>query len=111
MQQEKVTHQTRPPMRAATRIFSPNTHEKKATDTQVGGVHYKDMAIQPAEYIHKNRLGYLEGLNIKYVSRHRTKGGADDLRKAIHVLELLLQLEYGETAHEGSDSVKQRNRT
>ena len=52
------------------------------------------MQIQPVEYITQNRLGFLEGTVVKYVSRHRAKGGAQDLRKAIHALELLLLIEY-----------------
>ena len=69
---------------------------KKALDTQVGGGHYKDLAIQPVEYNHANGLGYLEGNVVKYVTRHRSKNGAQDIRKAIHYLELILQLEYAD---------------
>lgn len=64
--------------------------------TQVGGDHYKTLAIQPVEYITKNGLGYTEGCVIKYVTRHKAKGGAEDIKKAIHFLNLLLELEYGE---------------
>lgn len=67
-----------------------------ALDIQSGGHHYKDMAIQPIEYIYGNGLGYLEGNVIKYVSRHDRKNGAEDIKKAIHYLELILELEYGE---------------
>src|SRR6202142_2370245 len=51
--------------------------------SQIGGTHYKDVAIQPFEYIHKNNICYLEG-TIKYVSRWRTRGGIQDLEKAVH---------------------------
>lgn len=61
--------------------------------TQVGGNHYKDMKIQPVEYIHANGIGYFEGNVIKYVSRWRQKGGVADLNKAKHFLELLIELE------------------
>lgn len=61
-----------------------------AHDTQVGGGHYKDMKIQPYEYIMANNIPYLEANVIKYVSRHRKKGREQDIRKAIHNLELLL---------------------
>jgi len=57
---------------------------------QVGGDHYKDMAIQPIEYILANGLGYGEGAVIKYVSRWRKKGGIEDLKKARHFLDLLI---------------------
>ncbi len=55
-----------------------------ALDKQVGGEHYKDMFIQPVQYIHANALGYFEGNVIKYVSRWRKKNGVADLEKAQH---------------------------
>ena len=67
----------------------------KALDEQVGGSHYKNMKIQPVEFIHANGIPYLEGNVIKYVTRHRQKNGLEDLKKAIHYLKLLIQLEYG----------------
>ena len=66
-----------------------------ALDVQVGGSHYKDCAIQPIEYIHANKLGFAEGNVVKYITRHRQKHGADDVRKVIHYCQLLLELEYG----------------
>lgn len=65
--------------------------------TQVGGDHYKKMAIQPTEYIISNNLTFPEGCVIKYISRHKVKGGADDVRKAIHFCQLLLKHVYGTT--------------
>ena len=65
-----------------------------AFDKQVSGNHYKDKGIQPIVYIHANNLGFCEGNVIKYVTRHKEKNGAADIRKAIHYLELLLELEY-----------------
>jgi hypothetical protein len=62
--------------------------------TQEGGTHYKGMSIQPAEFIHANNIPYLEANVIKYVCRHREKGGIDDLRKAQHYIELLIHFEY-----------------
>lgn len=64
-----------------------------AFDTQVGGAHYKTMLIQPAEFVHRNGIGFMEGSVIKYVSRWRAKGGIDDLRKARHFLDLLIEME------------------
>jgi len=64
-----------------------------ALDTQVGGDHYAQMAIQPVEYITANRLGYCEGSVVKYVSRYRDKGGLEDLKKAKHFLEILIERE------------------
>lgn len=69
----------------------PSTRSARAT--QVGGNHYKRFAIQPVEYIHANRIGYFEGNVIKYVTRWRDKGGLDDLRKARHYIDLLIELE------------------
>lgn len=66
-----------------------------ALDEQVGGDHYKNCPIQPVQFIEANRLGFLEGNVIKYVTRHAKKGGVTDLRKARHYLDLLLQLRYG----------------
>jgi len=65
-----------------------------ALQQQVGGDHYKTKGIQPIEYIHANELGFCEGNVIKYVTRHKEKNGAADLKKAIHYLELLLELDY-----------------
>ena len=72
-----------------------------ALDVQVGGTHYKDCAIQPIEYIHANKLGFAEGNVVKYITRHRQKHGADDVRKVIHYCQLLLELEYGAGKTEG----------
>jgi hypothetical protein len=60
---------------------------------QVGGNHYKMLAIQPIEYITKNNLGYCEANVVKYISRWRDKGGKKDLDKAKHYIDLLIQLE------------------
>lgn len=68
-----------------------------ALAVQVGGQHYKSMKIQPVEYIHANSLPFIEGSVVKYVTRHRQKNGAEDIKKAIHFLNLLLELEYKET--------------
>ena len=63
---------------------------------QVGGSHY-DFPIQPIEYIVKNDIPYREANVIKYVSRHRRKNGKQDILKAIHYLEMILE-EYDEEA-------------
>lgn len=77
------------------------TEKKESTsalDKQVSGNHYKDCGIQPIEYIHANGLSYLEGNVIKYTTRHSKKNGRGDIEKAIHYLELILEMEYkGET--------------
>lgn len=60
---------------------------------QVGGSHYKDMVIQPIEYIVKNDIPYREANVIKYVSRWRAKNGVEDLRKARHYIDMLIESE------------------
>lgn len=69
---------------------------ENALKKQIGGSHYADMAIQPVEFITANDIGFLEGNIIKYVCRHHAKNGAQDIKKAIHYCELLLQTKYGE---------------
>jgi hypothetical protein len=68
-----------------------------ALDKQVSGNHYKDKGIQPIVYIHANNLGFCAGNVVKYVTRYKEKNGAADIKKAIHYLELLLELEYPES--------------
>ena len=69
---------------------------KSALDVQIGGDHYRSMAIQPVTYIESNGLDFLAGNVVKYVSRHKNKNGAADVRKAIHYCQLILELQYGE---------------
>jgi len=66
-----------------------------AFDRQEGGSHYKDLAIQPAEFLRALNTPHLEGEVIYRTLRHRAKNGAEDIRKAIHALELILELDYG----------------
>lgn len=58
--------------------------------------YYGTQGFQPADYIWKNGLNFFEGNVIKYVTRHREKGKADDIKKAIRYLEFILELEYPE---------------
>jgi hypothetical protein len=67
-----------------------------ALDVQEGGSHYKKLGIQPVQYIHENGLDYFQGNVVKYVTRHKDKNGAEDIKKAIHYLNLILELHYGE---------------
>jgi len=62
-------------------------------DIQIGGTHYKDLSIQPIDYILGNQLGYCEANVVKYVSRWQSKGGIDDLRKAKHYIDFLIDHE------------------
>jgi hypothetical protein len=64
--------------------------DEDAMTKQVGGTHYKDMAIQPVEFIIANGLGFCEGNIIKYTCRYKQKNGVEDLRKVIHYAEMLI---------------------
>jgi hypothetical protein len=75
-----------------------DTTQDAVQDKQVGGSHYKDMAIQPSEFIAQNNLGWYEGNVIKYVCRHQAKNGLQDLKKAIHYLELAIEHYYGDSS-------------
>ncbi len=74
--------------------------KKPASERQAGGKHYKDMVIQPKYFCQVNRLNAMETDVIKYVCRHNKEtgkeGGALDIKKAIHMLEYLLEVEYNE---------------
>tara|TARA_R100000988_G_scaffold25036_1_gene12189 strand:+ start:2731 stop:2946 length:216 start_codon:yes stop_codon:yes gene_type:complete len=60
-----------------------------------GGDHYKDFKIQPAQFINANNLSFAEGNIIKYICRHRKKGRKEDILKAIHYCEMILERDYG----------------
>ena len=64
-----------------------------ALDIQVGGSHYRSMAIQPMEFSMMNELDACQHTIIKYVTRFRTKGGVQDLEKAKHVIDMLIEFE------------------
>jgi hypothetical protein len=64
-----------------------------ALDVQEGGGHYKSKAIQPIQYIHANKLGFLEGCIVKRITRWRDKDGLKDLLKIKHEIDLLIELE------------------
>ena len=66
---------------------------KKANDIQHGGAHYKQRAIQPWDYIAANNIGFFEGNAIKYLTRWRDKGGVEDLKKAQHYIQKLIELQ------------------
>jgi|TARA_R110001606_G_C14934194_1_gene598363 hypothetical protein len=67
-----------------------------ALDVQVAGAHYKDLPIQPVEYCQRNQLNYCEANVVKYVTRHKAKAGKQDLEKARHYIDLLIEMEYGD---------------
>ena len=65
-----------------------------AYDKQIGGSHYKKMKIQPSKFVIENELLFPEGNIIKYVCRHRYKNGKEDLEKAIHFIEMIIERDY-----------------
>jgi len=65
-----------------------------ALATQVGGGHYKELAIQPMEYSMANKLDACQHTAIKYITRYADKGGEDDLQKAIHCIQMLIEFKY-----------------
>jgi hypothetical protein len=67
----------------------------KSFKKQVGGNHYKNYKIQPVEFIIKNNIGFVEGNIIKYILRFKEKGGVQDLLKAKHYIELLIDSSKG----------------
>ena len=73
-------------------IFKGSTY--KSLQEQVGGKHYHSMKIQPAEFINENKLLFAEGNAIKYICRHSVKGKEEDIKKAIHYLEMILERDY-----------------
>ena len=66
----------------------------RVLEHQEGGSHYKKMPIQPIDFIYFNDIPFIEGNIIKYVLRHKQKNGLEDLKKAKHYLEILIEKEY-----------------
>lgn len=70
------------------------TSELESMLKQIGGNHYICFSIQPAEFINKNRLQFAEGNAIKYICRHAKKGGIQDLEKAKHYIDMIIERDY-----------------
>ena len=68
--------------------------KKDTYKKQIGGSHYRDMVIQPSEFINKNNIPFAEGNAIKYLCRHKQKGQREDLLKAIHYCEMAIERDY-----------------
>ena len=65
------------------------------SETKDFNAHYKKCGIEPVEYIHANGLDFNEGSIVKYISRHRNKNGAEDIRKIKDYCDIILELDYG----------------
>ena len=74
---------------------------------QIGGSHYKSMVMQPSEFINKNRLQFAEGSAIKYICRHSAIGKEEDIKKAIHYLEMILERDYSEKKESWTEGYKE----
>jgi len=68
--------------------------KKSVWDKQHGGSHYKKYKIQPSKFVVENKLLYPEGCAIKYIIRHQDKNGKEDLLKAIHFIEMIIERDY-----------------
>ncbi len=65
-----------------------------ANDKQISGTHYKKYGdMQPWDVVIAWNMGYLDGTALKYLARWRDQGGIDDLKKAIHFIEKLIETE------------------
>jgi hypothetical protein len=78
-------------------LISTGQKQESPLNSQVGGRHYNKYPIQPIEYAMANNLNYCQANAIKYVTRYKDKNGLEDLRKAIHNIEILIEMEYGDT--------------
>jgi hypothetical protein len=67
---------------------------------QIGGSHYQGMTIQPSQFVIENKMLFPEGSAIKYICRHSKKDGKQDLLKAIHFIEMIIERDYKETKQE-----------
>ena len=72
------------------------TKPESSYDKQIGGTHYKKMKIQPSKFVIENKLLFPEGNVIKYICRHKYKGRKEDLEKAKHFIDMIIERDYGE---------------
>ena len=71
----------------------------KIWNKQHGGSHYQKYKIQPSKFVVENKLLYPEGCAIKYIIRHQDKNGKEDLLKAIHFIEMIIERDYGDETY------------
>lgn len=64
----------------------------KPSQKQIGGAHYKHFVIQPIEFCYKNKLNNCQSEAISYICRAPLKNGKQDVEKAIHTLQLWLEM-------------------
>ena len=71
-------------------------HMSDAYKKQIGGTHYQNFKIQPSKFVIENELLYPEGCVIKYILRHRLKGKKQDLEKAKHFIDMIIERDYSD---------------
>ena len=81
----------------------------KVWDKQHGGSHYQKYKIQPSKFVVENELLYPEGCAIKYIIRHRDKNKKEDLLKAIHFIEMIIERDYPDTVSFDEDGLKDKD--
>ena len=79
----------------------------KAYDKQIGGSHYQNFKIQPSKLAMQNELLYPEGCVIKYILRHRLKGKRQDLEKAKHFIDMIIERDYPPTVSISKDFLEE----
>jgi hypothetical protein len=79
----------------------------QANSIQHGGDHYKKKSIEPWDYIEANGIGFLDGNAIKYLTRWKDKNGIEDLRKARHYVDKLIEVETQKSAAVQAESSKE----
>ena len=67
-----------------------------AYDKQIAGSHYQGFKIQPSKFVIENKMLFPEGCAIKYICRHINKGGEQDLQKAKHYIDMIIERDYGD---------------
>ncbi len=75
-------------------LFNPVGNFMSVYNKQIGGTHYKKMKIQPSKFVIENKLLFPEGSVIKYICRHPYKGGKEDLEKAKHFIDMIIERDY-----------------
>lgn len=90
----------KPEYQAVMPVFIRDEITARLSNRQIGGNHYQGLKIQPVEYNYVNGLPFIEGNVVKYITRHRNKNKAEDVKKAIHFCIMLLKLEYGYSKEE-----------
>ena len=78
------------------KVVEEEPEEESVWDKQHGGSHYQKYKIQPSKFVVENNLLYPEGCAIKYIVRHRDKGKKQDLLKAIHFIEMIIERDYND---------------